>query len=166
MTTAADARTTTKEARMNPDQHIRLLQHAYANALADAVLQMTIEGVLERITERKRQEQLADGATKAASFGITSPDEVFTALGSAFGCASWTISPRGDGFEAEAGSCLLCAQAKQKGADSPCRLYCFDPMAGMVKGLDPEAEMQVQETLWNGTACRVEVRCASANAEA
>jgi hypothetical protein len=39
-------------------------------------------------------------------------------------------------------------------------------MAGMVKGVDPEAEMQVQETLWNGTACRVEVRCASANAEA
>jgi hypothetical protein len=143
---------------MNSDQHIRLLQHAYASMLADAVLQMTVEGVLDRVTERKRQEQHEQGATKAAAFGITSPEEVFTALGAAFGCASWDITPRTDGFDAEAGSCLLCALAKQKGADSPCRIYCLDPMAGMVKGLDPGAEMKVHETLWNGSACRVEVR--------
>lgn len=143
---------------MNPDQHIRLLQLAYANVLADAVLQMTIEGVLERVTERKRQEQIEQGAAKAANFGITSPEDVFTALGTAFGCTTWTVTPRGDGVEAETGSCLLCALAKQKGADSPCRLYCLDPIVGMVKGLDPGAEMKVHETLWNGSACRVEVR--------
>ena len=52
---------------MNPDQHIRLLQLAYANVLADAVLQMTIEGVLERVTERKRQEQIEQGAGTIAT---------------------------------------------------------------------------------------------------
>jgi hypothetical protein len=143
---------------MNPKQQIKILQLTYASVLADAVLQFDREQVLERVTERKRAEQMATGAAKAEAFGLTTTDQVFTTLSEVFGCADWDVTPRDSDFDAVAQSCLLCALAKQKGASSPCRLYCLDPMAGMVKGLDPEAEMQVQETLWNGTACRVEVR--------
>ncbi len=31
-------------------------------------------------------------------------------------------------------------------------------MEGMVKGVDPKAEFTVQETLWDGETCRVDVK--------
>jgi hypothetical protein len=47
--------------------------------------------------------------------------------------------------------------AKKMNAPAPCSLYCLDPMEGMVKGLDPQADFSVEETLWNGEKCRVRV---------
>jgi hypothetical protein len=143
---------------MDKDKQIQLLQLTYAHVLADATRQFGQEGVLESVTARKRQEQLATGATKAAQFGIATPEAVFTTLSAFFRCANWQISPNGDGFTAETGSCVLCGLAKKMGAPSPCRLYCLDPMEGMVKGLKPAAEFMVEETLWDGTKCRVEVK--------
>jgi len=44
---------------------------AYAGALADAVFQFSQENVLDRVVQRKRQEQLASGQIRAGQFGIT-----------------------------------------------------------------------------------------------
>jgi hypothetical protein len=142
---------------MDTDKAYQLLQVAYAAVLAEATAQFAREGILERVVERKRAEQMVTGKMKAAQFGITTPEEVFTRLSEIFNCALWTISPENGGFAAEARACKLCAIAKKMNAPAPCWLYCLDPMQGMVKGLDPQAEFKVEETLWNGEKCRVKV---------
>lgn len=142
---------------MDNVKHIQLLQKVYAGVLADAVLQFSREGVLEEVTGRKRQEQLATGSMKAAQFGISTPAEVFSMLSAVFQCARWEISSQETGFTAIAKGCMLCALAKKMGASSPCHLYCLDPMEGMVKGLEPGAEFDVQGTLWTEPQCTVMV---------
>lgn len=142
---------------MDSVKHIQLLQMVYAGALADATFQYGQEGVLQQVTARKRQEQLATGQKKAAQFGATTPEAVFTNLSGLFGCVAWQLVPQAEGFSAEASSCVLCALAKKMGAPQPCRLFCLDPMEGMVKGLQPDARFDVAETLWEGQKCRVTV---------
>jgi hypothetical protein len=141
---------------MEATEKVRLLQAIYAGALADSVLRLGREGVLEKVTQQKRAEQLAGGKARAAQMGITSPEEVFTKLSDLMGCADWAISPsEGSAFIATASRCMLCALAKRMGAQSPCRIYCLDPMEGMVKGLDESADCDVQSTLFESTQCRV-----------
>ena len=141
---------------MEATEQVKILQAIYAGALADSVLRLGNEGVLEKVTLQKRAEQFAGGKARAMQLGITSPDEVFTKLSELMGCADWTISPdENGGFTATASRCMLCALAKKMGAQSPCRIYCLDPMEGMVKGLDENAEYDVQDTLYEGSGCRV-----------
>jgi hypothetical protein len=144
---------------MDSAKQIQMLQMAYAGALADTVLQFSKEGVLERVTERKRREQMATGNQRPAAFGITAPEEVFLKLSELFGCARWEITDKDrDGFVARSGSCVLCAIAKKSGAPSPCNLYCLDPMEGLVKAVKNDAVYMVEETLWEGKQCRVKVK--------
>ncbi len=104
---------------MERDKHIQILQRVYAGVLADAVLQLGKEGILEKVTERKRDEQLKTGKQKAAQFQITTPESVFTNLSELFGCADWKIIPRDSGFLAENRGCMLCEFSKKLGAPSP-----------------------------------------------
>lgn len=145
---------------MEPAEKIKMLQVMYAGALADAVLRMGNEGVLEKVAEQKRSEQMTNGKGRATQLGIAKPKEVFTKLSALMGCADWTVSPGAgeSGFTANASRCMLCAMAKKLGAQSPCRMYCLDPMEGMVKGLDGGASFEVQETLFMGRQCRVAVQ--------
>jgi hypothetical protein len=142
---------------MEKDQHIQVLQRVYAGILADAVLQLGKEGVLEKVTERKRDEQLKTGKQKAAQFQVTKPESVFTNLSNLFGCANWKITPRDSGFMADNKGCILCEFSKKIGSHSPCNLYCLDPMEGMIKGIAPQSEFTVHSTLWNRPRCMVEV---------
>jgi hypothetical protein len=136
----------------------QILQLSYAAVLADAVTQYGREGVLEQVTARKRAEQMATGAMKAAQFGVSAPEEIFTRLSEIFNCAAWQVAAEDGGFVAEARACKLCAIAKKMNAPAPCTVYCLNPMEGMVKGLRPTAEYVVEETLWDGEQCRVRVR--------
>jgi len=141
---------------MDTVEKYQMLKSIYAGALADAVLRLGREGVLERVTRQKRTEQLAGGKIRAAQFGIASPQEVFTKLAELMGCADWTIETNGeDGFTATASRCMLCALTKKLGTQSPCRIYCLDPMEGMVKGLDQDANFDIKATLFDDTQCRV-----------
>jgi len=142
---------------MENDVKLQILQLTYAGVVADAVLQMGREGILEKVTKQKKEEQMLTGKMKAQQFGITQPEEVFQRLSEIFNCASWEIIPEPGGFSAEAKACKLCGFAKKFGAQKPCNLYCLDPMEGMVKGLDDNLNFIVQETLWDGQKCKVEV---------
>jgi hypothetical protein len=143
---------------MEAEKQIRILQAAYAGVIADAVMQLGRENVLESVTERKHKEQLSLGKMRAAQFGINSPEEAFEKISDLFGCAKWEITQKNESrFTAQTNACLLCGMAKKMGAQSPCRLYCLSPMEGMVKGLSPQAKFNVDETLWNGAACRITV---------
>jgi len=142
---------------MENEKKLQILQLTYAGVLADAVLQMGREGVLGKVTQRKKEEQMLTGKMKAEQFGVTQPKEVFQILSEIFNCASWEIVSEAGGFIAETKACKLCGFSKKLGAQKPCNLYCLDPMEGMVKGLDGNLNFIVQETLWDGQKCKVEV---------
>lgn len=143
---------------MDIAKKLQLVQMAYVGIVADSVLQLGREGVLEKVTERKKAEQMAMGKAKVDYYGIHAPEDVFLNLSEVFNCADWKIRPGANGFTAEAADCKLCATAKRIGAPSPCNIYCLNPMEGMVKGLNPNALFEVKETLWSGQRCRVEVK--------
>jgi hypothetical protein len=143
---------------MELEQKVKLLQVVYAGALADSALRMGKEGILDKVTSEKREEQMLTGKVRAAQFGIGKPEEVFTRLAEIFGCANWTVESDNEGFTAEATGCMLCAMAKKLGAQSPCNIHCLDPMEGMIRGIDRDLTYKVLETLWSGQKCKVDVR--------
>lgn len=143
---------------MELEKKLKSLQMIYAGVLADAVNHFGKAGILEEVTAEKRKIQLLTGKAGAQNLGITNPEEVFTVLADIFGCADWKITSLENGFAAVASGCLLCALAKKMNASSPCYIYCLNPMEGMVKGLNPELQFRVVETLWDGKECRVEVK--------
>lgn len=140
---------------MEMEKKIKLLQGMYAGALADSVLRMGREDILEKVTVEKKGEQMASGKIRAAQLGIAKPQEVFEVLPEIFGCANWKTEDTEQGFKAEATGCMLCGLAKKMGAQSPCHIYCLDPMEAMVRGVDDNANYKVQETLWEGGKCQV-----------
>lgn len=142
---------------MELERKLKVLQGMYAGALADSVLRLGREGILDRVTEQKRAEQMINGKLRAAQMGITRPQEVFETLSDIFGCANWKIIETDSGFVAEATGCMLCAIAKRMGAPSPCKINCLDPMEGMVKGINSNIIFNVVETLWEGSRCCVEL---------
>ena len=143
---------------MELERKIKLLQVIYASALADSVMRMGREGIIEKVTSGKREEQILNGKSRAAQFGIEKPEEVFIKLSELFGCANWTVNSDNEGFTAEATGCMLCTMAKKIGAQSPCNIHCLDPMEGMIKGIDPNLTFEVMETLWSSNKCKVDVR--------
>ena len=142
---------------MEMEKKVKLLQGMYAGVLADAVLRMGREGILQKITEEKKAEQMQNGKVRAMQMGITKQQDVFEVLSDIFGCANWKTTDTNYGFTAEATGCMLCSLAKRMEAQSPCNIYCLDPMEAMIKGIDDNANYTVHETLWEGQKCQVEV---------
>ena len=143
---------------MENEKKLKMLQMFYAGALADSVLRLGKEGVLEKVITEKKQEQMEGGKMRAAQLGIQSPKEVFEVLPEIFGCANWNVLQTAEGFEAKATSCMLCALSKKLGTESPCNIYCLDAMEGMVKGIDENAEYKVVSTLWKENECKILVQ--------
>jgi hypothetical protein len=143
---------------MEDAKKLQMLRTFYAGALADSVLRFDRNGILDAVTAEKRREQLLSGKARAAQLGITDAQSVFEVLSGIFGCADWRTEATESGFTATASRCMLCAFAKKMGTQSPCGIYCLDPMEGMVKGLEEGAEYKVESTLWADGACRVSVR--------
>ncbi|MDD4437168.1 MAG: L-2-amino-thiazoline-4-carboxylic acid hydrolase [Tissierellia bacterium] len=140
---------------MELEQKVKLLQAIYAGALADSVFRMGNEGILEKVTSEKREEQMQNGKYRAAQFVIEKPDEVFFKLSELFGCANWAVESDNKDYKAEATKCMLCAMAKKMGAQSPCNIFCLDPMEGMIRGIAPNYRFNATETLWSGQKCEV-----------
>lgn len=143
---------------MENEKKIKMLQMFYAGALADSVLRLGKEGLLEKVTKEKRQEQMMSGKVRAAQLGIQDPKEVFEILPEVFGCANWKVEEKSEGFEATATNCMLCTLSKKLGAQSPCKIYCLDPMEGLVHGIDEKSEFDVVSTLWNQNECKVIIK--------
>lgn len=136
---------------------IDLLQKTYITVLADSVQRMGNFGILKEVTQIKKKEQMDSGKMKAEMFGFDKAEVIFLFLSDLVNCANWKIKENGTGFTAISKSCKLCAISKKMGTDSPCNIYCLDPIEGMIKGIEPESVFKVQEKLWDGKECRVEV---------
>ena len=74
---------------MDTAKHVQILQMAYAGALADTVLQFSKEGVLARVTERKRLEQLATGKQRLQPSALPNRKKFFS------NCRRYSAAPAG-----------------------------------------------------------------------
>lgn len=142
---------------MNTEMRLKILENAYIGALVDSIYNYSKQGVLDKVTQDKKKVQMLMGKNHADQFGITKPEDVFTVLSKIFNCTSWEIEHEDNGFEAKAKSCKLCAFAKKVGTESPCDIYCLNPMEGMIKGINDKLNFKTSETLWNGKECKVQV---------
>ena len=140
------------------EQKLKTLQLGYAAALADSVVRYGNEGILDKITEQKRSEQMRNNAGLAARFGVSEPKQAIEKTRDTYGCANFVCTDTSGGFEAIATSCLLCSISKQMGGRfSPCRIHCLSPMEAMVKGVSPDSDFRVISTLWESDKCVIKV---------
>jgi hypothetical protein len=142
---------------MELEHKFKMLQMAYVGVLVDSLRWYTKEGILEKVTEEKRKEQFISGKQRLSQFGISEPEQVFIKLSDLFNCACWKIDKKNSYFSAEAKGCLLCAASKKFMTGSPCNIYCLDPIEAMIKAIDPSIQFKVEETLWDGGKCKIEV---------
>ena len=140
------------------EQKVKTLQLTYATALADSVARYGNEGILDKITEQKRAEQMKIGASLAVRLGVTEPKQAIEKTRDTFGCANFVCTDTPDGFEAVATSCTLCAISKQMGEFSPCQMFCLSPFEAMIKGVSPDAGFNVASTLWDSERCVIRAR--------
>jgi len=140
------------------EQKVKTLQLTYASALVDAVVRYGNEGILDKITELKRAEQMKNGASLAARLGAAEPKQAIEKTRDLFGCANFICTDTRDGFEAVATNCTLCSISKQMGKFSPCQLFCLSPFEAMIKGVSPNAAFDVVSTLWDSEKCMIKVK--------
>ena len=129
------------------------LQMIYTMQLLDALKQYQNFSILDEVTEVKRKEQIMQGKTKIEHMGITSVDQIFQYLNETFGCAKWEVD-LGNNF-ASTKTCMLQAIAKKMNLPSPCKLFCLDPIEGLLNGIDENIKVTVQKTLWDKDECRL-----------
>jgi len=139
------------------EQKLKTLQMFYAAVQADSTLRYGNAGILDRVTEQKHAEQVKTGAASAQRLGIKEPKQAFLKTQDTFGCANWVCEDTEDGFTASCANCMLCAMSKKMGQYSPCRLNCLNPIEAMLKGIAPNAEFIVDNTLWDNDKCSVRV---------
>lgn len=114
-------------------------------------------GVLDQIEKEKGERTIAEGPDKVKMYGISSAEEFLQFSADTFACADWSFEFDSEGFTAVTPSCVMCGMAKQAGAPSPCEMTCIAPVRGIVKGIDPDHELVVRETLWEGNCCEFRV---------
>jgi len=137
---------------------VKTLQLTYAAALADAAVRYGNEGILDKITEQKRTEQMKNGAGLAARLGVTEPKQAIEKTRDTFGCANFVCTDTPDGFEAVATNCTLCSISRQMGKFSPCQIFCLSSFEAMIKGVSPGAEFNVVSTLWDSEKCIIKAK--------
>lgn len=143
---------------MENEMRVKILENTYVHVLIDSILNYQKHGILNDVIKEKEEIQMMTGKMQVQNFGITKVEEVFTKLSETFNCAKWEINETEDGLEMISKSCKLCDCAKKMNAESPCHVYCLNPMKGMVRGLDDQLEFEVKETLYGGDKCRILIR--------
>jgi len=146
-----------EEIKENLEKKIKKLQLFYAAALADAVYYYGSEGILEKVTKLKKNDQLKNSKNFATRFEMTEPKHAFEKTRDTYGCADWKCHDTDMGFEAIAKNCMLCSISKAKGNYCPCQVFCLSPIEAALKGIVPDSEFNIISTLWNSGECKVKI---------
>lgn len=139
------------------NQPNKTLQLVYAAALIDSLRTYTNHGITKQVEAEQRSRQAIKGAQTVQMLGITDPEDIFQQLSTLFGCAHWTTVTKDNTTIATTSQCLLCALAKRQGTDSPCALYCTQPIEGILQALDDTKTLFVEDTLFAGDECRFRI---------
>ena len=143
---------------MDNERKIQTLQNFYVAAIADAAFQFTSEGVMQGVEKRKKAMQAKTAHNMIQSLGIVKMEDAFLKTAELINCAGWVIENNDKGFKAVSKTCKLAAIAKKMGSESPCNMYCLNPLETMVKAVNPDVLFETKSTLWDEKECRVDVK--------
>ena len=129
----------------------KTLQLFYAGALSDAAYHYGKNGIMETVTREKKKHQEEAAPSQLRQLGIEDLPGLYSRFARIFGCADWRLSVEADCIRAETPVCMLCAIAKKQGSPRPCHPFCINPFSSYAEVFG--YELDVQETLWEGTRC-------------
>ncbi len=135
-----------------------VLQQVLFTTIIDSLINYEKHGILADVERERRERDIAEGEAKVQQYGISSAEQFLQFSTETFNCVNWEIEQNEDGFTAVTKKCIVCAMAKQAGAPSPCELTCISPNLGVIKGVDKNSELIVEETLWTGERCLFKVK--------
>lgn len=115
-------------------------------------------GIREKVIADKKAKDLAEGPTKCKMFGLQTPEDFLNFSMDAFNCVDWKYEYNEEGFTATTHSCVACHMAKEVSAPSICEMHCINPFLAVIKGINPEGDLTVEETLWEGEKCVFRVK--------
>jgi formate-dependent phosphoribosylglycinamide formyltransferase (GAR transformylase) len=142
---------------MELEKRMLMMENTYVQVLVDSIHHYEKHGILEKVTQDKKRINMTSGKALSEMMQIQAPDQVFKVLSEIFKCTTWDIEKKDNGFVASASYCKLCAQAKKMKTESPCHIYCLNPMEGMIKGIDATLYYDVKKTLWKDNKCEIHV---------
>jgi hypothetical protein len=134
-------------------KELKILQLFYASALADSVYHYNKSGILNLITEEKRNTQALTAESQLKQLGVSTPKELFEFFSKVFACIQWDYKENNDEIIASGSHCLLCGLAKKMQTAQPCYIYCINPFREMLNAMTPSYKLSVDETLWKGNKC-------------
>jgi hypothetical protein len=136
---------------------MEVLRSLYIRLEAETMLRYAGAGILKGVEEERSELSLAAGKASAQMLGVTTPKEAFKKPAAIVDCASWKILANEKSFTAVCVGCKLAAMCKELNTPSPCRMYCLNPIEGMVKAVEAEARFKVESTLMSEKNCTVKV---------
>lgn len=137
---------------------IEVLRKISFMQMIEAMTNYEKHGIRDAVINDKRERDLAEGPAKCAMFGLQSPEDFLNFSMEAFNCVQWELTETENGFDAETKSCVACHMAKEAKAPSICEMHCINPFLAVIKGINPEGELTVKETLWEGNRCLFNVK--------
>lgn len=142
---------------MDNQTKIEVLRKISFMQMIEAMNNYEKHGIREAVIADKKARDLAEGPAKCAMFGLKTPKDFLNFSMDAFNCVNWEYKDTEDGFTATTHSCVACHMAKEAGAPSICEMHCINPFLAVVKGINPDNELFVKETLQDGEKCVFEV---------
>lgn len=141
----------------NNDQYLQTMRTLYTALQAETLLRYEKAGVLNEIETEKYKLSLINGKNNVLFLNISTLEETFLVPSRVVECARWDIEKDEHKLTARCKGCKIINHCKKIGAPSPCKIYCLNPIEGMVKAINPDTDFQVKSTLWDSDICHVEV---------
>lgn len=144
---------------MNAEMKNDILRQVLFMTMIESLKNYEKHGILDEVEQAKKEKDIVEGPAKVKTYGITDTEQFLKFSSDTFNCAHWSIEKDESGFTAITKSCVACGMAKQQNAPSPCNMTCISPVRGVIKGLNENNKLDVQETLWDGKRCVFKVSC-------
>ncbi|MGM0379592.1 MAG: hypothetical protein ACQEQE_07585 [Bacillota bacterium] len=140
---------------MNSELRLKVLQNIYTNQLVDSINFYNKSGKLDNILKEKKVKSQISGKFIVKKFKIETISQAFNWTNQIFDCAKWEKIGNNNIFKTK--NCKLYNLAKKNGVCSPCKIYCLNPLEGMIKAIDKNYKFNVKTTLWKSDECIVRI---------
>jgi hypothetical protein len=142
---------------MKEKNNITTLQLLHAGLLADFVLVLDKNDLLEKITAQKEIENSLAAPARVRQLGFKNPIDVFNFYSEIIGFTEWGFISVAGSYSFTAKQCKLKNVAASLLSESPCILCCFNPIASLCRSLEIPYKAKVVQTLWESGSCIFQV---------
>lgn len=139
------------------DGYLATLRNLYTGLQAETLLRYHNAGIINEVETEKYRLSLVNGKKNAIMLQISTIEDAFMKPSKIVECARWEVKEDDEKVTAICKGCKIINLCKKIGAPSPCNLYCLNPIEGMVKAIEPNADFRTLSTLWDADKCEIEI---------